>query len=95
MDGINKNKNYSGIDNSFISKSEEKRIKVSKIEKDNKIPRSKEEGTIISIINENAPVSMKKISQKARISMSKCAILISGLIKNKVIDKKDVTDAPK
>lgn len=97
MSKINNKSNfddYGAKKGGWISKSHEKRVKSQKA-KSNEVPRSKEETTVISIINDNAPISMKKISQKAKISMSKCAILINNLIKNKVLDKKDVIDAPK
>jgi len=98
MDEYNKSNKYN-VENRKVekielpSKSQEKRIKSQKAIAAK--PASKEEGAVLSIVNDNAPVSMKVISQKARISMSKCAILINNLIKSKLLDKQDVIDAPK
>ena len=95
MDEIKKNSFNSFSGDSYGNKDLIKKEKVSKKEKEHSYPISKEEATIIDIVANEAPVTMKKVSQTAKISMSKCAILINNLIKNNLLEKRDVIDAPK
>lgn len=53
-------------------------------------PKNKEEKEILSVVKENAPISIKAVSQKTKYSMAKCAVVIESLIKNKIIEKRDI-----